>query len=85
MAGPPPTGPEDALDYVKPGWDVIRAHVDEVFFGDLRGVAATLNVGHPDHPMKLLTHTFADQLRLELTGAGASRDDFFKLLRAVGA
>lgn len=85
MTGPPPASAEDALDYVRPGWEVIRAHVDEVFFGDLRGVAAALNVGAPDHPLKLLTHMFADQPRLELSGTVSSREELFRLLRAVAA
>jgi 5-methylcytosine-specific restriction protein B len=85
ISGEPPDDVAKALEYVKPGWDIIRAHVDEVFFGDLRGVAATLNVGSPGHPFTLKTHTFAEQPRLELVGSAMTGDDLFRLLRAVVA
>lgn len=83
MSGAPPNGVSEALEYVRPGWNIIRAHVDEVFFGDVRGVAATLNVGAQSHPIKLITHTFAEQPRLELTQPPTGNDELYKLLSAV--
>jgi len=51
-------------------WSYIQVHVEEVFFGDIRGIAATLNVigGSATHPFKLIETTFADEPRLELQG-----------------
>ncbi len=81
--GAPAPTVEEALRDVAESWQVVRAHVDEVFFGDIRGVAAVLNVGD-GHPYSLKDSTFADEPRLELIGpesmVGAS---MFTLLRAV--
>lgn len=87
MGAAPPSGVDDALGYVKPGWEVVKAHVEEVFFGDLRGIAAALNVGGaPGHPLTLATHTFADQPRLELQGAAVHEGiELYRLLSSVAA
>ena len=59
----------EALQDVAESWQLIRAHIDEVFFGDVRGVAAVLNVGGSEpHPYKLEDATFADEPRLEIIG-----------------
>ncbi|MFC2992946.1 AAA family ATPase [Halomonas tibetensis] len=52
------------------GWAKVRAHVEEVFFGDARGIAATLNALDGPHynPFKLTDTTFADDLRFRLEG-----------------
>lgn len=67
-------------------WVRIMSHIEEVFFGDVRGVAATLNAidGPAYHPLKLQEQTFADDLRYELTGLSSLRDhDIYTLLRAI--
>lgn len=52
------------------GWAKVRAHVEEVFFGDARGIAAALNAldGPAFNPFKLTETTFADDLRYRLEG-----------------
>lgn len=79
------TSIEDALRDVAESWRIIRAHVDEVFFGDVRGIAAVLNVGGVEsHPYRLEDSTFADEPRLELVGPEVvSARIVFSLLRAV--
>lgn len=76
---------DEALQDAAESWRLIRAHVDEVFFGDVRGIAAVLNVGSFDgHPYKLEDSTFADEPRLELVGPEAvTSKGVFSLLRAV--
>jgi 5-methylcytosine-specific restriction enzyme B len=75
----------DALRVAGEAWAMVRAHVDEVFFGDIRGVAAVLNVGEDkDHPYQLEDRTFADEPRLELVGPDRVPDEFlYALLRVV--
>jgi 5-methylcytosine-specific restriction protein B len=79
------TSVDDALQDVTESWRLIRAHIDEVFFGDTRGIAAVLNVGGIDsHPYKLEDTTFADEPRLELIGPEIiSAQNVFSILRAV--
>lgn len=88
MTAPRPTagGIPEALAFVRPAWDLIRAHVDEVFFGDIRGVAEVLGArsGRVDHVIQLRDHVFADEPRLALEGPDPIPDaDLYRFLRAV--
>jgi len=76
---------DDALDDVAESWQLIRAHIDEVFFGDTRGVAAVLNVGEVEgHPYSLVESSFAEEPRLELVGPrSVSRVNIVSVLKAV--
>lgn len=61
---------QEALGVLCVGWAKMRAHVEEVFFGDTRGIAAVLNAldGPTFNPFKLTETTFADDLRFRLEG-----------------
>jgi 5-methylcytosine-specific restriction protein B len=61
---------DEALLFLSIGWAKIRAHVEEVFFGDTRGIAATLNAldGPSFNPFKLIETTFANDIRYQLDG-----------------
>ncbi|MBE2251080.1 MAG: AAA family ATPase [Myxococcus sp.] len=85
MGAKPKTTVPDALQDAAEAWRMLRAHVDEVFFGDLRGVATALNVGATEkHLYELKDTVFGDEPRLELTGPDAVEPDkVFELLRAV--
>lgn len=76
---------EDALYFVCVGWSKVRAHVDEVFFGDARGVAATFNAldGSAQNPFQLKETTFAEDLRVRLEGpANFTVKNIYPSLRA---
>lgn len=75
----------EALGMLCVGWAKVRAHIEEVFFGDTRGIAATLNALHgPDfNPFKLTDTTFADDLRFRLEGpTNFAEDNIYAVLRA---
>lgn len=75
----------DALDFLCIGWDKIRSHVEEVFFGDTRGIAATLNAldGPACNPFTLQEKTFANDLRFKLEGpSNFSASTVFLALKA---
>ncbi len=75
----------EALSTLCVGWAKVRAHVEEVFFGDTRGIAAALNAldGPAFNPFKLTETTFADDLRFRLEGpANFSEDNIYTALRA---
>lgn len=80
-----PKDVETALTFVAGTWGPIYSHVEEVFFGDLRGIAATLNVtGAPGHPFKLTERMFADEPRLDLVCPNAvDKNNIYPLLLAV--
>lgn len=77
---------DESKAFVCLGWAKVRAHVEEVFFGDVRGVAATLNAleGPTYNPFTLIETTFADDLRFKLDGPSAlSESDVYAAMRAI--
>lgn len=77
---------DEALSFLCIGWAKVRAHIEEVFFGDSRGIAATLNAldGPAFNPFKLTETTFADDLRFRLEGPNNfSVTDIYPALRAI--
>lgn len=75
----------EALGTLCIGWAKVRAHVDEVFFGDTRGIAAALNAldGPGFNPFKLTETTFAEDLRFRLEGpTNFSEANIYPVLRA---
>jgi 5-methylcytosine-specific restriction enzyme B len=85
-ASPAAMSLDDALAFLCVGWSKVRAHVEEVFFGDIRGIAATLNAldGPAFNPFKLTETTFADDLRFKLEGPNNfSAANIYPALRAI--
>ncbi len=75
----------EVLEYLCVGWAKIRAHVEEVFFGDTRGIAATLNAlnGPSYNPFKFVETTFANDLRYKLDGPdNFTKSNIYVALRA---
>ncbi|WP_226797687.1 AAA family ATPase [Cupriavidus necator] len=75
----------EALRTLCVGWAKVRAHVEEVFFGDTRGIAAVLNAldGPAFNPFKLTETTFADDLRFRLEGpSNFNETNIYPALRA---
>lgn len=86
MAGSIGSSTSDALRDTAESWTLIRAHIDEVFFGDVRGAAAVLNAssGVAGHPFRLVDSSFADEPRYDLEGPSVvSADQIYSLLRAI--
>lgn len=76
----------EALTLAAEVWRLIYAHIEEVFFGDLRGVAATLNVigGTHPHQYTLNETLFADEPRLELIKPdNIDNTNIYSILRSV--
>jgi 5-methylcytosine-specific restriction protein B len=74
-----------ALGTLCVGWAKVRAHVEEVFFGDIRGISAVLNAldGPAYNPFKLKETTFADDLRFRLEGpTNFAEENIYPALRA---
>jgi 5-methylcytosine-specific restriction enzyme B len=82
-----PTTVSDASSLLHERWSYVQAHVDEVFFGDVRAVAEVLGVheeGGGPHPYKLEEHLFADEVRWELQGPEQVKpEEIYALFRAV--
>ena len=85
VRGTAATSVADALKDVTESWRLVRAHIDEVFFADVRGVAAVLNVGNVEgHPYSLEEKMFADEPRTDLIGPETvSAGNVYSILCAV--
>lgn len=77
---------DEAVLAISAVWDRLLLHVEEIFFGDARGVAAALGA-YPDvdgHPLQLETTTFADEVRERIKGSlHPAPHELYGLLRAV--
>lgn len=76
----------DAAAFVATGFATIRAHVEEVFFGDLRAVAETWNIGPHNkfHPWRMEDRMFAGEPRIELQAAMPETPEaIYALMRAI--
>jgi 5-methylcytosine-specific restriction enzyme B len=79
-----PTGLPEASAFAARGWVKVRQHIDEVFFGDTRGVGDVLAAGRNNSPYAVVNTTFADQPVVSLTGpTHPTGDVLHTVLRAV--
>lgn len=72
-AGTAPASLDDALALAARSWNIVRAHLDEVFFGDMRGLAVVLNATGQvaSHPYLLEDAFFGDEPKQSLKGPAA--------------
>lgn len=83
--GPLPMDRQDAFEYAAVAWRRIKDHVDELFFGDARTMAAVLNANKGDNPFRLESGLFADAPVNELVGpSNPAGTQLYRLLRIVG-
>lgn len=76
---------EEVLEILCVGWAKVLAHVEEVFFGDTRGVAVAINAldGPLYSPFRLVETAFGDELRQRLEGpANLNKENLYNALRA---
>jgi len=77
---------EAAIEKLSSGWSKVMAHVEEVFFGDLRGFATALNTDNPTvaHPIQIKEARFGGDLRLQVIWPESLSDAiFYKMLRST--
>jgi 5-methylcytosine-specific restriction protein B len=75
----------DASEALCRGWEKIIAHVEELFFGDLKGIAVTFNAlnSTSTDPYSLDEIEFGDTLRLKLNRPDhLSEKNIFKILKS---
>lgn len=81
----PPSDPVAAAAYILQGWEILRSHVEEVFFGDVLAIAEVLNVGphNPSHAARLVDHEFAGGVKSELVIPPITVHNLYALLKAI--
>ncbi|TKJ24330.1 AAA family ATPase [Blastococcus sp. CCUG 61487] len=80
----PPQPLPEAVMYAARVWRLVRQHVDEVFFGDTRGVADVLAADRGASPYQLDETTFAGQPVVHLRGPEyLAGDPLLAALRAI--
>lgn len=85
-SGTAPSDMNQALALAALSWNAVRAHLNEVFFGDLRGLAVALNATGEiaQHPYNLQEAFFGDEPKQELLGPETvAPDNIYKILSAV--
>jgi 5-methylcytosine-specific restriction protein B len=85
-AGTAPASLDDALALAARSWNIVRAHLDEVFFGDMRGLAVVLNATGQvaGHPYLLEDAFFGDEPKQSLKGpASVVPANVYAILSAV--
>ncbi len=88
IMAPSGTAPSDLGEALAParGWNTVRTHLNEVFFGDMRGLAVALNATSETagHPYTLQEVFFGDEPKQELSGpVQVTAGNVFKILSAV--
>jgi|TARA_R110002049_G_scaffold12487_5_gene55839 5-methylcytosine-specific restriction protein B len=81
-----PNTTDEALDHVTMCWRLIKNHIDEAFFGDVRGTAIVLNAdrGIKGNPYSLEETSFGDSPRAQINGPTAvAREELYGLLKAL--
>ncbi len=65
-----PADLDEALDHFATAWRTIKNHIDEAFFGDVRGTAIILNAdrGIAENPYKLEETSFGEAPRAMING-----------------
>lgn len=84
--GEKPATLEEALDHLAICWRLIKNHIDETFFGDIRGTAIVLNAdsGLADNPYTLEETSFGDAPRAQINGPVTIEPaEIYGLLRAL--
>lgn len=85
-SGTAPAELNSALAMAVLSWNAVKAHLNEVFFGDIRGLAVALNATGEaaQHPYVLQEVFFGDDPKQELRGPAAIDSDvIYKILSAV--
>lgn len=86
FSGDKPTLIDEALAHFATCWRLVKAHIDEAFFGDVRGMAIVLNAdqGVSGNPYTLEETTFGDAPRAQISGpATLMPDHIYGLMRAI--
>lgn len=80
-----PSEMDEALLLVAQSWEMIVAHISEVFFGDALAIAATLNASESaGQPYRLAQVVFADEPRFEIEGpVRIDSDNVYEVLRSI--
>ena len=68
--GDHPSSVDEALEHFATCWRIIKNHIDEAFFGDVRGTATVLNAdrGIEKNPYALEETSFGDAPRAQIAG-----------------
>ena len=85
-AGDKPSSIDEALEHFEACWRTIKNHIDEAFFGDVRGTAIVLNADRSisANPYTLEETSFGDAPRAQINGPLAvGSDQVFGLLLAL--
>lgn len=71
-------------EYIAEAWSTLRAHVDEIFYGNTQAVSDVLRAESPNSPYWLRVETFAGQTVRRIVGPlRPEPDQLYALLRTI--
>jgi 5-methylcytosine-specific restriction protein B len=80
----PQTTMAAAVEYAMEAWATVKAHIDEVFFGDTRAIADLFATGIPGSPYSVVEDVLAAQTVIRVMGPQRlSGEQLYGLLRAI--
>lgn len=74
---------EDALRFVAEAWNMIYAHIEELFFGDCTAIAYIVNANSDGSPYCTEERTFAGETKIILRHDAIDVDNIFDLYLAI--
>lgn len=80
----PFTSVDEALNWALESWGAIYAHVEEVFFGDAFGIAATLRADGGSSHYRMESHSFGQDQRQTIRKPTLDAGNIYALLLWVG-
>ncbi|MDE2888798.1 MAG: AAA family ATPase, partial [Gemmatimonadota bacterium] len=81
-----PSTTNGALEHLVTAWLLIKNHIDEAFFGNIRGTAVILNAdrGITGNPYLLEETSFGDAPRTQIKGpVSVNKEEIYNLLRVL--
>ena len=79
---------DGVLRELSSSWGLLKNHIDEVFFGDVRGAAVVLNanLGVDGNPYELVESSFGDTPKAEIEGPiTVGPGEIYELMRALAS
>lgn len=75
---------DKALEFVCEVWDMIFAHIEELFFGDAISISYVVNANNSLSPYELEEVSFAGEIKTILTHEEIDKTNIYDLYRAIG-
>lgn len=74
---------DSALEFIREAWDMLFAHIEELFFGDVTSIAYVLNANNEKSPYKTKEENFAGEIKTVLINEQITNDNICDLYTSI--